>query len=306
MLTVEIRLILERVDGMGFLHDPVWQFIGVVVALVGTLVALIAIVNPLAATIVFIIALIALILLYPKLRPNKTIFFRVISDTTVLSIKEKEEAKEVHIQYKGEEVKEDIQLVLVRLWNASSYPILPEDYKAHQIKMSFGKEAKVLSVQVSEANPSTIKAEIDDNKLIAFADGDVYLKPIWLNTDNALTLKVLLTLFQGYVSTDETRIILGGYVRDWNRSGYSKLKKVIDFVLKPFIMCLSVIIFFLLFYLADSLSIFLWKVDIYAKNAPSQITILSFAIVFMILAICVVLYYLTLNFSKKMFSRIFN
>ena len=155
---------------MGFLRDPVWQFIGVVVALVGIFVALIAIINPFAAIIVFIAALIVLILLYPKLRPNKTIFFRIISDTTVLSIKEKEEAKEVQIQYKGEEVKEDIQLVVVRLWNASSDPILPGEYKANHIKMSFGKEAKVLSVQVLESKPPTIKEEIDDNKLIEFAN----------------------------------------------------------------------------------------------------------------------------------------
>ena len=110
--------------------------------------------------------------------------------------REKEEAKEVQIQYKGEEVKEDIQLVHVRLWNASSDPILPDEYKVNHIKMSFGKEAKVLSVQVSESKPPTIKEEIDDNKLIEFADGEVYLKPIWLNTDNSLTLKVLLTQFQ--------------------------------------------------------------------------------------------------------------
>jgi hypothetical protein len=291
---------------MGFFRDPVWQFIGVVVALVGILVALIALVNPLAASIVFIAALIVLILLYPKLRPNKTIFFRILSDTTVLSIKEKEEAKEVQIQYKGEEVKEDIQLVLVRLWNASSDPILPNDYKVNHIKMSFGKEAKVLSAQVLESKPPTIKEEIDDNKLIEFADGEIYLKPIWLNTDNSLTLKVLLTMFQGYVSTDETRIILGGYVRDWNRSGYSKLKQVLDTVLKPVILCISIIMFFLIFYLLESITIYFWKVDILAKNAPPQLTIITLFIIVALIVICVAMYYFLLDYSKKLLSRIFN
>lgn len=291
---------------MGLLRDPVWQFIGVVVALVGILVALIAPVSPLVATVVFIATLIVLILLYPKLRPNKTIFFRILSDTTVLSITEKEEAKEVHIQYKGEEVNEDIQLVLVRLWNASSDPILPDDYKVNNIKMSFGKAAKVLSIQVSESKPPTIKEEIDDNKLIEFADGEVFLKPMWLNKDNSLTLKVLLTMFQGFVSTDETRIILGGYVRDWNRSGYSKLKNVIDIAKFPFIICLGVIIFFWLFYLVESLILFFWKVDIFAKNPSPQISILGLAIFVVLGTLCSVTCFLSLIYAKKMLLRIFD
>ena len=57
---------------------------------------------------------------------------------------------------------------------------------------------------------------------------NVILKPIWLNADNTLILKVLLTNFQGEVSADETRIIVGGYVRDWNKSTYSKYKVIID------------------------------------------------------------------------------
>jgi hypothetical protein len=159
---------------------------------------------------------------------------------------------------------------------------------------------------VLESKPPTIKEEIDDNKLIEFADGEVYLKPMWLNTDNSLTLKVLLTLFQGYVSTDETRIILGGYVRDWNRSGYSKLKQGIDKVLKPIILSISIIMFFLIWYFLENIIIYFWNVDIFEKNAPPQITTISFFIVFALIAISVATYYLSLNYSKKMLARIFN
>jgi len=214
---------------MNILRDPVWQFIGVIVALVGIIVGLIALVNPIIAGIVFFVALIALLLLYPKLRPSKTIFFRLISDTIVLRIRsEKVDKGDLQVLYKGEEVEGDIRLVTVRLWNASSDPILPDEYKGNLIRLNFGKEAKVLSTQVSESKPATIKEEIDENKLVRFDAGKVLLKPIWLNKDNSLTLKILLTNFQGEVSTDETRIIVGGYVRDWNKSGYNKLKKLID------------------------------------------------------------------------------
>jgi hypothetical protein len=226
---------------MNILRDPVWQFIGVIVALIGIIVGLIALVNPTIAGIVFFVALIALLLLYPKLRPSKTIFFRLISDTIVLRIRsEKVDKGDVQVLYKGEEVEGDIHLVTVRLWNASSDPILPDEYKGNLIKLNFGKEAKVLSTQVSESKPATIKEEIDENKFVQFDAGKVLLKPIWLNKDNSLTLKILLTNFQGEVSTDETRIIVGGYVRDWNKSGYNKLKKLLDQNLGFIVALLSV------------------------------------------------------------------
>ena len=132
------------------------------------------------------------------------------------------------------------------------------------------------------------------------------MKPIWLNTDNSLTLKVLLTMFQGYVSTDETRIILGGYVRDWNRSGYSKLKHVIDRVLKPILVSICVVLFFLILYLVDHLIIYFWNIDILAKNESNLLFIISVFVVFFIVVLCVVTYYFLVEYSKKMLARIFN
>src|SRR5436305_13977697 len=113
-------------------HVPVW-LITIYVAILAFLVPLIYSTSPPIAIIVLIIALIVLgVLVYPKLRPTKTIFFRLISDTIVLSVQEGEEVKgEVQVLFKSEVVKGDIHLVFLKLWNASSNPILPDEYKSN-------------------------------------------------------------------------------------------------------------------------------------------------------------------------------
>jgi hypothetical protein len=215
---------------MKVLRDPLWQFIGVIITCIGILIPLIALTNPLIIIFAFIIAIILLALLFLRLRPNKTIFFRLLSDTIALSIQE-EVKGDLQVLYKGEEVKGDIHLVILRIWNASSDPILPEEYKGNSIKLNFGKEAKILSVQVSDSKPQTIKEEVEDKQSIKLDGNKVVLEPIWLNTDNTLTLKVLLTDFYGVISTDETRIIVGGFVRDWDKTFNKKIKVALDYLL---------------------------------------------------------------------------
>ena len=110
---------------MNLLRDPLWQFIGVIATLIGILIALNSFIGTLAAAVALIASLFIFILLYPNIRPNKTIFFRLISDTIILSIKEEKDIKgELRILYKEEDIKEDIHLVIIKLWNPSSSPIL--------------------------------------------------------------------------------------------------------------------------------------------------------------------------------------
>jgi hypothetical protein len=164
----------------------------------------------------------------------------------VLTIKEEQEVQgEIEVLHNKKPIDKDIHLVILRLWNASSDPILVEDFK-NSIKMNFGKDALILSGQILESNPPGIKEEIDSNKLIQLDAGSVELKPIWLNEDHSLTMKVLLTKYQGEVITDESRIIVGGFVRDWEKSNYFKFKKVIDRFLEPVNVFLS---FFLALFL---------------------------------------------------------
>lgn len=202
-----------------------WIIVSIYVPILGVFAALFPQVSGIMS-ILWVIGF-GVLLLFRHLHPDKTVLFRLVSDTPVLSIEDEEAVKdEVRIVFNGEEVKGNISLVFLKLWNVSSKPILPEDYKK-DIRINFGKEAKILSVQVSESKPPNIKVDIDDQKQIRFDNENVFLAPIWLNTDNSLTLKILVANFQGDISTDESRIIVGGFVRDWNDTSYRKINDLI-------------------------------------------------------------------------------
>lgn len=208
----------------------------------------------------------------------------------MLSINEEEVKGEVTILYKGDVVMEDIHLVILRLWNASSEPILPEEYKGNLIKLNFGKEAKVLSVQVPESEPLTVKEEIEENKLLQHDAGNIALKPVWLNSDNSITLKVLVTKFGGEVTTDETRIIVGGFVSDWTKSRYNTIKRRIDDFLSPiaiiigFIIALDIIVL-LLFILYN-----IFSTDISAILLKYNWTVLIIYVVFLALQLLPIIF----------------
>ena len=144
---------------MNNLRDPVWLwFISVIISFFGILVTFFKFGD--SPGIIFLgVAVIFLSLLYLRIRPTRAIFFRVMSDTTVLSVEKEEEVKgDLSVLYKGNGVEGDIQLVILKLWNAGYDSILQDQYNI-SINMNFGQEAKVLSVQVQESKPSTIKKD---------------------------------------------------------------------------------------------------------------------------------------------------
>ena len=240
-----------------------------------------------------------IVLFYLMLPPTKTIFYRIISETLVLSIKDEEVNGEMLVQYKGEEVKEDIYLVILRLWNASLEPILPDEYKVNPFKLNFGIAAKLLSVQVLESKPSTIKEEINANKLIQFDDGDVVLTPIWLNRDNSFTLKVILTKYQGDVITDETRIIVGGYVRNWNKTIYSRVKKFLDIFLNTIIGILSITIVIIIFTLINNF------VTTFSSISKNYYNYYSVVFILIVLVAWYLTYSIMIKYARKWINKMF-
>ncbi len=289
---------------MKILRDPLWQFIGVIVTVLAVLIPLIAFASPFFVINGMVVAFIVLVLYFSNIRPNKTIFFRVISDTVVLSIKEEDVKASIHIVYNGEDVKDDIHLVVLRLWNASYDPILPEEYKGTSIKINFGKGAKVLSTQVAESKPNTIKEEIDDNNMIQMDAGLLVLKPMWLNSDNSITLKVLVTKFDGEVTTDESRIIVGGFVRDWGRSRYNKARNIINKIISPFIASLGILIAIDILAIANMYSSSYYKFD-FVKEADKY-SFIIIVIYVSFFAILIISYNVTMKYARKWISKTFD
>ena len=148
------------------LRDPMWQFIGVLIAL---------------------LALIISILLWMQ-RKRKALSYEIVSRTPLLSFKEKIKGN-LQILFDGREV-QDVHLIEVRMFNSGNESIKSEDYE-RPINFSFGENAQVLTAEVVEANPESIHASAD------IVDTKVKLKPILLNGSDSFTLKMLVSQYSG-------------------------------------------------------------------------------------------------------------
>jgi hypothetical protein len=148
------------------LRDPVWQFI------IGLFIA--------------IVTIFVSIIVYFKQRTRKSLSYEIVSLNPLLSV-EKEIKNGVQILYRGKAVSQ-VHLIIIRVINSGNTPILSTDYE-RPVSLSFGKEARVLTAEVSERNPDSLQpsAKIEE-KRIEFA-------PILLNQGDSITVKTLIDQF---------------------------------------------------------------------------------------------------------------
>jgi hypothetical protein len=156
---------LMRRELMDFLRDPLWQFIGVIVAIIATGVS---------------------ILLYLKSRNIKRLAYEVISNTPIISIKD-EVKGDVQVLFKGKPIK-DARLVVLRLWNNGNASISSSDYE-DPIEFDFGGTAEILDASILGTVPEGLKDKIS----LQVNVGSISLSNHLLNKSDSINLKVLLT-----------------------------------------------------------------------------------------------------------------
>lgn len=147
---------------LDLLRDPLWQFIGAVLA---------------------VLALILSFVIYQLQRQRKGVTYEVLSRTHLLTVREELEGK-LQVLYEGEPAK-SISLLVVKLWNSGNQPILATDYD-RPISFCTGKTSRILSADVTDVEPAglIIKTTVHENL--------VTLDSILLNPGDALTLKLLV------------------------------------------------------------------------------------------------------------------
>lgn len=152
---------------MEFLSSPVWQI--TINAAIGLLTIIVS------------------ILIFRMQLKRKSITYEVISDAPVLSIK-KEVKGRVQVLFDSKPVS-DAHLVILKIWNSGNTHILAEDY-IDPIKFDFGKNAEILDAEILETSPNDIK---DNRKASLKLDtGSLILEPLFLNSKDSITIKVLL------------------------------------------------------------------------------------------------------------------
>ena len=154
---------------MGFLHDPVLDLIiGIIVTIV----------------VAFVV--------YLKQRSRKEIAYDVIANTPVLSI-DKEVKGKLQVLYEGKPI-DDARLVVLRIWNSGKSPISSIDYE-RPLTFDFGENSEVLDATIIETKPPDLKEDAAIEKSLNKA----IVKPLLLNSNNSIKLKVLLTNFGGNI-----------------------------------------------------------------------------------------------------------
>jgi hypothetical protein len=158
------------------LRDPLWQFIGVILALIAIGVS---------------------ILIYLLQRNRKSLSYEVLSDTPLLTLKEELEGR-LQILYEGTPIK-NAQLIVIRILNSGNMPIPANDYE-RPLQFVFGNSAKILSAEVTDKVPDNLLANV------TVTDHGFELKPTLLNSKDSITVKVLVSDYQKILKAD-ARII---------------------------------------------------------------------------------------------------
>jgi len=150
------------------LRDPVWQFIGAILAFVAILTA---------------------VGLYLRQRRYKQISYVILSQTPLLSMAEEIKDK-LQVLYEGKIVRQ-VHLIIVKIMNSGKVPIVSADF-VHPINLDFGG-ARILTAEISKTSPHDLEVSI------SLVDNNVVLNPTLLNEGDAITLKMLVTEFRGQV-----------------------------------------------------------------------------------------------------------
>jgi hypothetical protein len=149
-----------------FLRDPIWQFIGAVLALVIIII-----------TIIF----------SSKQRKKKKLAYNIITNTPVLSINE-ELNTNLEVLFNKSPVK-NLQLLIIKLLNTGNTEICKEDFE-EPISVNFSENMELLSIEFINKTPSNLDPHGQYSKK-RFS-----INPMLLNSGDSLTIKFLINNYK--------------------------------------------------------------------------------------------------------------
>ena len=186
------------------LRDPLWQFVGVLLAIV-------------ALAVSFII--------YSLQRQRKTLSFEVVSRNQLLTVGEELEGK-LQVLYEGHPAK-DICLIVLKLFNSGNVPVATADYE-RPISFCTGAGSKILSAAVTEREPEALSVETEVDQI------RIVVQPVLLNAKDSITLKLLVSDFSGSVVADARIVGVKAITRVGESSGYFTFLMVCGLAMSAF------------------------------------------------------------------------
>jgi len=147
------------------LRDPVWQFVGAVIAFGATVVA---------------------VTMTLRQRRQKRLTYSL--RTYLLATVHGDIKTRVSILYDGNPVK-DVRLVQIEFKNTGNVPIATQDFE-RPLRIAFNKKSRILTAEITESIPSDLGPAIDTN----WSKGvpEVVVEPLLLNPSDSFIVKLLL------------------------------------------------------------------------------------------------------------------
>jgi ABC-type antimicrobial peptide transport system permease subunit len=135
--------------------------------------------------IIAVITVIVTLLLYHLQKQKKLIGFRILSNTSLLSVQE-EIKEDITILYKGRQVKQ-VQLIVIKFMVLGNISIKYEDFDT-PIKINIGEDTQIISAEILDKNPHDIEVStgVEDNKIVV-------VQPGLLNQGDTITVRILAT-----------------------------------------------------------------------------------------------------------------
>lgn len=156
------------------IRDPLWQFVGVVLA---------------AAAIAVAVAV------YLLQRRRKALSYEVISQTPLVKLENHRESA-LQILYDGQPA-EDVHMIVVRVVNSGNTPIAGDDYE-RPVTWSFGPHARLLTAEVLSSDPESLGRMGG----VTYGSETAQLRSMLFNSGDSITLKFLVADFQGDIVVD--------------------------------------------------------------------------------------------------------
>lgn len=154
------------------MRDPMWQFLGVIVAIIIGFIS---------------------IFLYLRDRNRKALSYDVISNTSLVDVKE--EVKErLEIFYNKKPVSQ-LYLSLIRIVNSGNMPILASDFTC-PVTLTFAEGTQIVSAEIIEKHPKRLEATVESR------GNEAAVNLTLLNGGDSLTIKILSSGGEGTVTVD--------------------------------------------------------------------------------------------------------
>ena len=140
-------------------------------------------------------------------RKKKSLSYQVLSSTDLLTVNEEIKGK-IKILYEEIPI-QNVSLIILRIINDGNLPITSSDFE-RPISFSFGSESSILSAEIIDKSPSTLKPDLKPDT------SQIGLIPVLLNNKDSITVKLLVSGFAGRIEPD-ARIV-----------GVGEIKRIVD------------------------------------------------------------------------------